>query len=77
MADKQFKASLVQHEWVVTEVFDITAKDEKAAQAEADKIINSKDLKGKEYKVEVSEVAPPEPPEPTSPSAPAPEPVER
>lgn len=69
VADRPFKVALVQHEWVTTEIFDISAKDEKAAEAEAKKIIETKELKVpyrlevKQAEVEAAPVASP-PPEP-------------
>jgi hypothetical protein len=53
MAEKQFQVLLLQHDWVNTEVFTVSAKDAKSAQAEAEKLIKSKDLEGREYKLEV------------------------
>lgn len=74
MADRQYKAHLIQHEWVTTEVFDITAKDEKAAQAEAQKIVDTKEL-DVEYKIQIVP-ADGEPAEQSAPATPA-EPEER
>lgn len=72
MADKQYQAHLIQHEWVTTEVFDISAKDAKSAEAEAKKLVDTKDLKDTEWKLEVREAggeaeATPEPAAPTEP----------
>jgi hypothetical protein len=57
MADKQYKVLLLQRDWANTEVFDISAKDAKTAEAEAKKLVDSKDLKDAEWKLEVREAS--------------------
>lgn len=72
MADKQYQALLFQHARVHTETFDIEAKDEKAAKAEAEKFVREQKNVTDKWEIEIKEAAG-APQEDTSGPAPEPE----